>query len=82
MFPREGVVTSLAKYGVPFNDEETADELHAKLAGFYARRSLTQLPIEPEDVAEAIFLLVLRRLSKTAGHNVPVDGGLQDSFLR
>jgi rhamnulose-1-phosphate aldolase/alcohol dehydrogenase len=82
MFPRERVITSLAKYGVPFNDDETADELRAKLAEFYARRSLTQLPIEPEDVAEAIFLLVSRRLSKTAGHIVPVDGGLQDGFLR
>jgi NAD(P)-dependent dehydrogenase (short-subunit alcohol dehydrogenase family) len=82
MFPRERVIASLAKYGVPFNDEETADELRAKLAEFYAQRSLTQLPIEPEDVAEAIFLLVSRRLSKTTGHIVPVDGGLQDGFLR
>jgi rhamnulose-1-phosphate aldolase/alcohol dehydrogenase len=82
MFPRDRVIASLAKYGVPFNDDETADGLRARLAEFYSRRSLTQLPIEPEDVAEAIFLLVSRRLSKTAGHIVPVDGGLKDGFLR
>src|SRR5262249_41757583 len=82
IFPRERVIASLEKYGVPFNDEETADELRARLAEFYARRSLTQLPIEPEDTAEAIFLLLSRRLSKTTGHIIPVDGGLQDGFLR
>ena len=82
MFPRERVIASLAKYGVPFSEAESAEELRAKLAGFYAQRSLTQLPIEPEDQAEAIFLLVSQRLSKTTGHILPVDGGLQDGFLR
>jgi len=33
-------------------------------------------------VTEAIFLLLTERLSKTAGHVIPVDGGLQDGFLR
>jgi rhamnulose-1-phosphate aldolase/alcohol dehydrogenase len=82
MFPRDRVIASLAKYGVPFSNEESVEELRAKLAGFYARRSLMQLAIEPEDQAEAIFLLASQRLSKTTGHILPVDGGLQDAFLR
>jgi len=82
MFPRDRVIASLAKYAVPFREDETTDDLRGKLADFYAKRSLTQTAIEPEDQAEAIFLLVSRRLSKTTGHVVPVDGGLQDGFLR
>src|SRR5262249_6074295 len=35
MFPRDRVIASLAKYGLPFNDEKTADELRARLAEFY-----------------------------------------------
>lgn len=82
MFPRERVMASLAKYGIAFSEEESTEELREKLAGFYARRSLTQTAIEPEDQAEAIFLLVSARLAKTTGHIIPVDGGLQDGFLR
>lgn len=82
MFPRERVMTSLAKYAIPFKGDETTDGLRDKLAEFYARRSLTQTPVEPEDQAEAIFLLLSGRLSKTTGHVIPVDGGLQDGFLR
>jgi rhamnulose-1-phosphate aldolase/alcohol dehydrogenase len=82
MFPRDRVIASLAKYEIPFGDDESTEDLRDKLAGFYARRSLTQTPIEPEDQAEAIFLFVSQRLSKTTGHVIPVDGGLQDGFLR
>src|SRR5713226_934385 len=82
MFPRERVIASLTKYEIPFCEDESTDELRDKLATFYARRSLTQMPIEPEDLAEAIFLFVSPRLSKTTGHVIPVDGGLQDGFLR
>jgi rhamnulose-1-phosphate aldolase/alcohol dehydrogenase len=82
MFPRDRVIASLAKYGVAFSEEESTDALRDKLAGFYARRSLTQSLIEPDDQAEAIFLLVSQRLAKTTGHVIPVDGGLQDGFLR
>lgn len=82
MFPRDRVIASLAKYEIPFNDEEGTEELRDKLAAFYAKRSLTHSAIEPEDQAEAIFLLVSKRLSKTTGHVIPVDGGLQDGFLR
>ena len=62
--------------------QESDDELRENLAKFYAERSLTQTPIEPDDQAEAIFLLLSARLSKTTGHVIPVDGGLQDGFLR
>jgi hypothetical protein len=82
MFPRERVIASLAKYEIPFSEEEATEALRDKLAAFYAKRSLTQSPIEPEDQAEAIFLLLTRRLAKTTGHVIPVDGGLQDGFLR
>ena len=82
MFPRDRVIASLTKYEIPFSEDDPTDELRDKLAAFYARRSLTQTPIEPEDQAEAIFLLLSARLSKTTGHVIPVDGGLQDGFLR
>jgi rhamnulose-1-phosphate aldolase/alcohol dehydrogenase len=82
MFPRDRVIASLTKYEIPFGDDDSTDDLRDKLAAFYARRSLTQTPIEPEDQAEAIFLLLSSRLSKTTGHVIPVDGGLQDGFLR
>ena len=82
MFPRDRVIASLAKYEIAFAETEATDELREKLAAFYAKRSLTQTPIEPDDQAEAIFLLLSSRLSKTTGHVIPVDGGLQDGFLR
>jgi rhamnulose-1-phosphate aldolase/alcohol dehydrogenase len=82
MFPRDRVIASLAKYALPFSEAETTEDLRDKLAAFYAKRSLTGSTIEPEDQAEAIFLLISGRLSKTTGHVIPVDGGLQDGFLR
>lgn len=82
MFPRERVIASLAKYEIAFSENESTESLREKLAAFYANRSLTQTPIEPEDQAEAIFLLLSERMLKTTGHIIPVDGGLQDGFLR
>src|SRR5437588_6094173 len=82
MFPRDRVIASLTKYEISFNESESDDELREKLASFYAKRSLTQTAIEPDDQAEAIFLLLSARLSKTTGHIIPVDGGLQDGFMR
>jgi rhamnulose-1-phosphate aldolase/alcohol dehydrogenase len=82
MFPRERVIASLAKYEIPFSEIASTEELRDKLSAFYARRSLIQSPIEPEDQAEAILMLVSDRLAKTTGHVIPVDGGLQDGFLR
>ncbi len=82
MFPRDRVIASLAKYKLEFSEDEDTEDLRGKLANFYAKRTLTQTAIEPDDQAEAIFLLVTKRLSKTTGHVIPVDGGLQDGFLR
>jgi len=82
MFPRDRVIASLTKYAMPFDESEADDELRDKLAAFYAQRSLVRSPIVPADQAEAILLLVSNRLAKTTGHVIPVDGGLQDGFLR
>ncbi|HWS89668.1 MAG TPA: bifunctional rhamnulose-1-phosphate aldolase/short-chain dehydrogenase [Pyrinomonadaceae bacterium] len=82
MFPRDRVIASLTKYNIDFDESEETESLRDKLAQFYAKRSLTQTPIEPSDQAEGIFLLVSKRLAKTTGHVIPVDGGLQDGFLR
>ena len=48
----------------------------------YADRTLTKAPITPADQAEAYFLLVTNRLSKTTGQVITVDGGLHEAFLR
>ena len=82
MFPRERVVSSLAKYHVAFTEDEPTESLVAKLAQYYADRTLTKAPITPADQAEAYFLLVSNRLSKTTGQVVTVDGGLVEAFMR
>ena len=82
MFPRDRVIGSLAKYNIPYKDDEATESLVAKLAQFYADRTLTKAPITPADQAEAYFLLVTKRLSKTTGQVITVDGGLHEAFLR
>ncbi|MDP3069266.1 MAG: bifunctional rhamnulose-1-phosphate aldolase/short-chain dehydrogenase [Opitutaceae bacterium] len=82
MFPRDRVIGSLAKYNIPYTDDEATESLVKKLAQFYADRTLTKAPITPADQAEAYFLLVTQRLSKTTGQIVTVDGGLPEAFLR
>ena len=82
MFPRERVIASLSKYGIAYSEREPSDALTARLGKFYADRTLTKSPITPADQAEAFFLLVSNRLTKTTGHIIPVDGGLSDAFLR
>jgi rhamnulose-1-phosphate aldolase/alcohol dehydrogenase len=82
MFPRDRVIGSLAKYGIPYTDDEATESLVQKLAQFYADRTLTKSPITPADQAEAYFLLVTDRLSKTTGQVITVDGGLHEAFLR
>jgi rhamnulose-1-phosphate aldolase/alcohol dehydrogenase len=82
MFPRDRVIGSLAKYNIPFTEDEPTDSLVSKLAQFYADRTLTKSPITPADQAEAYFLLVSKRLSKTTGQVITVDGGLHEAFLR
>jgi rhamnulose-1-phosphate aldolase/alcohol dehydrogenase len=82
MFPRERVIASLAKYKIPYAEDEPSEVLTTKLAQFYADRTLTKNPITPADQAEAIFLLLTDRLSKTTGQVITVDGGLHEAFLR
>ena len=82
MFPRDRVIGSLAKYNIPYKDDEATESLVTKLAQFYADRTLTKAPITPADQAEAYFLLVSSRLSKTTGQVITVDGGLHEAFLR
>ena len=82
MFPRDRVIGSLAKYNIPYTDDEETESLVTKLAQFYADRTLTRSPITPADQAEAYFLLVTDRLSKTTGQVITVDGGLHEAFLR
>ena len=82
MFPRERVIGSLAKYAIAYSDDEATESLVTKLAQFYADRTLTKAPITPADQAEAYFLLVTQRLSKTTGQIITVDGGLHEAFLR
>jgi rhamnulose-1-phosphate aldolase/alcohol dehydrogenase len=82
MFPRDRVIGSLAKYDIAYSDKESDEVLTAKLAQFYADRTLTKAPITPADQAEAYFLLLSDRLAKTTGQIVTVDGGLVEAFLR
>jgi rhamnose utilization protein RhaD (predicted bifunctional aldolase and dehydrogenase)/NAD(P)-dependent dehydrogenase (short-subunit alcohol dehydrogenase family) len=82
MFPRDRVMQSLQKYKIEFAESETTEELRNKLANFYAQRTLTRRPILPQDCAAAIVWLAGEESAKTTGHIIPVDGGLQDAFLR
>jgi enoyl-[acyl-carrier-protein] reductase (NADH) len=82
MFPRERVLSSLAKYGLAFSETEPTEALRERLAQFYAQRTLLKTPITPEDQAEAAYLLASRALSKTTGQIVSIDGGLVEAFLR
>ena len=82
MFPRDRVLASLRKYNIPFEESMSEDELRGKLASFYADRTLTHRPIDPEICAEAILFLAGPKSPCTTGHLIPVDGGLADAFLR
>ncbi len=82
MFPRDRVKASLAKYEIEFAESESDDELRNKLAGFYAKRTLTHIPIDPKDCAEAILFLAGPKTPVTTGHIIPVDGGLVEAYLR
>jgi len=82
MFPRDRVIVSLRKYGLEFEESESDEALRAKLAEFYARRTITRRPILPSDCASAICWLVGDGSAKTTGHVIPVDGGLPEAFLR
>lgn len=82
MFPRDRVIASLTKYSIPFNQAASDDQLRSLLAEFYAKRTLTHQPIDPEDCAAAILFLAGPQSRCTTGHLIPVDGGLIEAFLR
>jgi rhamnose utilization protein RhaD (predicted bifunctional aldolase and dehydrogenase)/NAD(P)-dependent dehydrogenase (short-subunit alcohol dehydrogenase family) len=82
MFPRERVISSLNKYGIDHQADATDDQLRSQLADFYAQRTLTHQPIDPEDCAAAILFLAGPQSRCTTGHLIPVDGGLTEAFLR
>ncbi len=82
MFPRDRVISSLVKYNIAHSEDETTDSLRAKLADFYAQRTLTKLPITPADQAEVAYLISTDAFAKTTGQIFSVDGGLHEAFLR
>jgi NAD(P)-dependent dehydrogenase (short-subunit alcohol dehydrogenase family) len=82
MFPRDRVIASLSKYNISFDPTSTDDQLRNQLAEFYAKRTLTHQPIDPDDCAQALLFLAGPNSRCTTGHIIPVDGGLSDAFLR
>ena len=82
LFPRERVIASLAKYGLPHSEDEETAPLRERLAEFYAQRTLSKAAISPEDQAEVAYLLISAAFSKTTGQIINVDGGLSEGFLR
>lgn len=82
MFGRDRVMQSLTKYEIAFSEDDSTEELRAKLAGFYSNRTLTRRPITPRDCANAICWLAGEQSGATSGHLIPVDGGLPEAFLR
>jgi NAD(P)-dependent dehydrogenase (short-subunit alcohol dehydrogenase family) len=82
MFPRDRVKASLAKYNIAFDESASDDDLRSLLATFYAKRTLTHVPIDPKDCAEAILFIGGPRAPVTTGHLIPVDGGLTEAYLR
>ena len=82
MFPRDRVIASLKKYSIPFDTGASDEQLRSLLADFYAKRTLTHQPIDPQDCAAAILFLAGPQSRCTTGHLIPVDGGLTEAFLR
>jgi rhamnose utilization protein RhaD (predicted bifunctional aldolase and dehydrogenase)/NAD(P)-dependent dehydrogenase (short-subunit alcohol dehydrogenase family) len=82
MFPRDRVIQSLQKYKIAFSESDSTEALRDKLADFYAQRTLTKRPITPELCAAAIVWLAGEQSARTTGHVIPVDGGLNEAFLR
>ena len=52
------------------------------LGKYYAGRTLLGREVLPENVAEAVLVLVDKHLSRTTGLTIPVDGGVAAAFLR
>ena len=56
----------------------TVDELPA----YYAKRTLLNETILPEDIANACFAFAVGLLNKSTGNSLNVDGGIPTAFLR
>ncbi len=82
MFPRDRVIQSLEKYKIEHSPTESTEDLRGKLADYYAQRTLTKMPILPQDCANAIVWLASDESARTTGHVIPVDGGLWEAFQR
>jgi NAD(P)-dependent dehydrogenase (short-subunit alcohol dehydrogenase family) len=65
-----------------FDASAPDEQLRSQLADFYAQRTLTRQPIDPQDCAAAILFLAGPQSRCTTGHLLPVDGGLTEAFLR
>lgn len=53
-----------------------------ELPAFYAKRTLLNEVILPEDIANASFVFVSGLLDKSTGNTLNVDGGVANAFLR
>lgn len=82
MFPRDRVIASLERYGLPASDTDPTEVLRERLAEFYASRTLTGRPVTAAHQAEAACLLLGDALPRTTGQVITVDGGLTEAFLR
>jgi len=81
-FPRDRVLSSLAKYGIPYEESDSTEALRDRLSAFYSERTLLKRKVTPAAVAEAAFLLISDRLALTTGQTIAVDAGLTEAFLR
>ena len=82
MFPRERVIASLIKYGLPHDAAESSEVLRDRLAAFYAQRTLTGAPVTLDSQVKAITAFLTDDFSRTTGHIINIDGGLAAAFLR
>ena len=53
-----------------------------ELPAFYAKRTLLNESILPEDIANACYVFVSGLLNKSTGNALNVDGGVASAFLR
>ena len=53
-----------------------------ELPAYYAKRTLLNAVILPEDIANACFALIGGLLNKSTGNTINVDGGVAMAFLR
>ena len=82
MFPRDRVIASLVKYDILFEEEESTDSSAPKLAQFYAKTDADQIRRSRRQIRPKRSSTASERSSKVTGQVVPVDGGLQDAFVR